>query len=209
MVHLFIKEDKMPQQQTREDLFGRVSDIREANWIIEGLAMEQGLTMIFGDKGQGKTSLSLQILHTMLSQNKLFGLETNPVNTFIVEQDESPRIFRNHRDRVLRELPTLEDMEIPKVFVTWLPNSGDFDNLVDLIRAFPAKLVIIDSFTSLGIPDINHPNTSSVLDRLRQINAEEDCSIILLHHVNRKGDILGSVTLQIKVDNLIEMREIY
>lgn len=195
----------MPQERTREQLFMRVNELQPASWIIEGLAVEQGLTVLFGDKGVGKTTLAMQILHALLARENLFGFDVNPVNAFIVEQDEPPRIFRNHRDRILSELPLLENMEIPKVFATWDSRTGDFSNLVDLIRAYPAKLIIIDSFTSLGIPDLNHPNTSALLDRLRQINSEEDCSFILLHHVNRKGEILGSVTLQIKADNLVEL----
>ncbi len=194
----------MPER-AREELFMKVNDIRPANWIIEGLAMEQGLTILFGDKGAGKTTLSMQILNALKNGQKLFCLETQPVSAFIVEQDEPPRIFRNHRDRIIRALPQLEELEIPKVFVTWDGEKQDFNNLVELIQKFPAKLVIIDSFTSLGIPDINHPNTSAVIDRLRQINAEHDVSFILLHHVNRKGSILGSITLQIKADNIAEL----
>ena len=195
----------MSEELKREDLFIRVDDIEPAKWIVEGLAMEQGLTIIFGDKGAGKTTLSMQLLDAMLANKKLFGLDVEPVDAFIIEHDEPPRVFRNHRDRILAELPLLKDMEIPKVFVTWRQSNQDFTNLVDLIRAYPAKLVIIDSFTSLGIPDLNHPNTSTLLDRLRQINVEEDCSIILLHHYNRKGQILGSVTLEIKADNIVEL----
>ena len=195
----------MTQEKKREDLFQKVSNIQPADWIIEGLAMEQGLTILFGDKGIGKTTLSMQILRALLIEEKLFGLNVKNTNAFIIEQDESPRVFRNHRDRVLGQLPELEAMEIPKVFVTWDSRKEEFTNLVNLIRAFPAKLVIIDSFTSLGIPDLTQPSTSALLDRLRQINAEEDCSFILLHHLNRKGEILGSVTLQIKADNLVEL----
>jgi archaellum biogenesis ATPase FlaH len=195
----------MTEGKNREDLFMKVNDIKPAKWIIEGMVIEQGLTILFGDKGAGKTTLSMQILHALLSEEMLFGLKVRKENAFLVEQDESPMVFRNHRDRILGELPSLGDMEIPGVFVTWNSKKEDLTNLVDLIRAYPAKLVIIDSFTSLGIPDLNQPGTSAILDRLRQISTGADCSFILLHHVNRKGDILGSVTLQIKADNLVEL----
>lgn len=195
----------MVKEHTREELFISLNEVEPASWIIEGLALEQGLTILFGGKGAGKTTLSMQILHALLAKEKFLVFKTKQVGAFIVEQDEPPRIFRNHRDRVLGELPQLKDMEIPRVFVTWDSKKGEFTNLRDLIKAYPAKLVIIDSFTSLGIPDLNHPSTSVVLDRLRQINSELECSFILLHHVNKAGDILGSVTLQIKADNLIEL----
>ena len=86
----------MSQERKREDLFQRVGEIEPASWIIEGIALEQGLNIIYGDKGVGKTTLSMQILNAMKVKKKLFGLETKPVNAFIVEQDEPPRIFRNH-----------------------------------------------------------------------------------------------------------------
>lgn len=194
------------QKNRRKDLFMRLNEIEPASWIIEGLALEQGLTILFGEKSAGKTTLSMQIVHAMLSkEDKLVGLDLKPVNTLVIEQDEPPRVFRRHANRVLSELPLLQSMEIPRVPVMWDERRGDFTNLVDLIEEYPAKLVIIDSFTSLGIPDLNHPNTSAVLDRLRQINGEQDCSFILVHHVNRAGQILGSVTLQIKADNLVEL----
>lgn len=188
-----------------ESLFIPLSKIPPVNWIIEGLAIEQGTTVLFGDAGAGKTTLSLQILHAMLAKEKLFCLETKHVNAFVVEQDESWGVFRNHRDRVLTELPLLESLVIPIPPVTWNGNKGNFTYLEELIKAYPAKLVVIDSFTSLGVPDINHPNTSLLLDKLTELNSGINCSFLVLHHVNRQGGILGSVTLQFKVDNLVEL----
>ena len=89
----------------------------------------------------------------------------------------------------------------------WRPhgNTGDFENLLDLIRAYPAELVIVDSLTSLGIPDLTSPSISHVMDRLRLINAEENCSFILLHHKNLSREILGSVMLRAKPDSIVEL----
>jgi archaellum biogenesis ATPase FlaH len=197
----------MPDEYSRrDDWFIPVNDVEPAEWLIEGLAVEQGISILFGDTGVGKTTLSLQLLHALMSrQDMVLGLKVKPVRGFIVEQDVSPMVFRNHRDRVLEHLPGLADLKIPRKFVTWDDRSHDLTDLVQLIKAYPAKLVIIDSVTSLGIPDINHPNTSMVLDRLRRISTDEECSFILLHHVNKKGLILGSITLQIKADSIVEL----
>jgi len=197
----------MPEEHSRRDeLFMRVSEVDPAEWIIEGLAIEEGISILFGDKGVGKTTLSLQLLNALMSrQSMVFGLKVKSVEAFIIEQDESPGVFRNHRDRVLEKLPSLERLEVPKVFVMWNERENDFDDLEELIKEFPAKLVIIDSFTSLGIPDINHPRTSLVLDTLRRIGNRTDCSFILLHHVNKGNTILGSVTIEIKADSIAEL----
>jgi predicted ATP-dependent serine protease len=197
----------MPEEHPRrEELFKRVSEVDPAEWIVEGLAIEEGISILFGDKGVGKTTLSLQLLNAVMSrQNRVLGLKVKPVEAFIIEQDESPGVFRNHRDRVLEKLPSLDGLEVPKVFVMWNERGNDFDYLEELIKQFPARLVIIDSFTSLGIPDINHPRTSIILDTLRRIGNKTDCSFILLHHVNKGKTILGSVTLQIKADSIAEL----
>lgn len=185
-------------------MFVKVSDIPEANWLVEGIAMETGIGFLIGNPEAGKTTFVLQIIDAMIRKaDSLCGLRIKSVPTLLIEQDEGPRLFRNHIDRVLPELPCLADMDLPSEYVTW--TGKGFKNLKELIGAYQAKLVFIDSFTSLGIDDINHPSVGKVSDEARVIANETGCAIMFIHHLNKEGDQMGSMLNKAKADFMAKL----
>ena len=48
--------------ERKEQLFMKIMDIPKANWLVEGVAVRDGITLLFGDAGVGKTSLMLQLI---------------------------------------------------------------------------------------------------------------------------------------------------
>jgi hypothetical protein len=47
------------------------------------------------------------------------------------------------------------------------------------------------------MPDINHPSMGDLFDQLR---------LVLLQHLNRRGEILGSIQIWNKPDNVLELQ---
>ena len=140
-------------QLNREELFGRYDQLPEAKWIVEGIVMEGGISVMAGEYGVGKTTLAMQIIDTLNNHNGLFDLETNTTTALLIEQDESHYVMGNHIRRLLPVLPTLKDMEYPHKQLRWDTNTDrlNIDDLGTMIVAYPAGLVIIDSLTSIGV----------------------------------------------------------
>ncbi len=195
-------------QVNREELFGRYDQLPEAKWIVEGIAMEGGISVMAGEYGLGKTTLAMQIIDTLNNHNGLFDLETNATRALLIEQDESHYVMGNHIKRLLPVLPTLKDMEYPHKQLRWDTNTArlNINDLQVMIEAYPAGLVIIDSLTSIGMPDINHPSMGDLFDQLRIVVNSTKASILILHHLNRRGEILGSIQIWNKPDNVMELQ---
>lgn len=195
-------------QVDRDELFGRYDQLPEAKWIAEGIVMEGGITILAGEYGVGKSTLVMQMIDTFNRRKQLFDLETNPVKTLLVEQDESHYVMGNHIRRLLPVLPTLKDLEYPKKQLRWdtITDRLNIDDLENFISAYPAGLVVIDSLTSIGLPDINHPSMGDLFDQLRAVVNTTKVSILILHHLNRRGEILGSIQIWNKPDNVLELQ---
>jgi len=191
-----------------DKLFTPIMDIPKAEWIIQGIAVKEGITLLFGEPGAGKTSLMLQLIAAAQVGMPFVGIGVSKVTTLLVEQDENPGMLRGHIERMLPMLPSLRYLEVPNGTVLWDTNKGSFsDNtLGELIQySGMANLVIIDSLTSLGIEDINHPRCSLVFDALRRLARAWRCAFIVIHHPNKGGDVMGSKLIHAKVDVMLRL----
>jgi hypothetical protein len=135
-------------QGKREELFGRYDQLPEAKWIVEGIAMEGGISVMAGEYRLGKTTVALQMIDTLNNHNGLFDLETITTKALQIEQDESHYVMGNHLKRLLPVLPTLKDMEYPHKQLRWDTNTDrlNIDDLKMMIEAYPAGLVIYRLF---------------------------------------------------------------
>ncbi|MFC2003442.1 AAA family ATPase [Chloroflexota bacterium] len=196
--------------ERKELLFMKVMNIPEVEWLVEGIAVKGGITLLFGDAGKGKTSLMLQLIACTIEGNEFLGLLTEKVNTLLIEQDEGKPLLRSHVERMLAACPSLGELEVPTVWILWDNNTTDFQVrgslLEELIDLSSASIVIIDSLTSLGITDINHPRSSIVFDRVRAISEKHHCAFILLHHPNKDDEIMGSNLIPAKVDCILHLQ---
>jgi len=194
-------------RRKQKEIFINVMEIPEVEWIVEGFAVKQGITMVYGDGGVGKTSLMLDLMACINERGLFLGLTTMPASSLIIEQDENPAIMRSHVEKMLNIHPSLAWLKVPQNPVIWDNNQRDFmdSSLEQAIAWSSADLVIIDSLTSLGIDDINHPSCSIVFDRLRQMAFEWECAFIVIHHTNKSGEVMGSNLIMPKLDCMIRV----
>ncbi len=197
-------------EEKQTQLFQRVTDIPEPEWVVEGFAVKEGITILFGDKGQGKTSLMLQLIGCVQEGKSLVSLRVGEARTLLIEQDENPALLRGHLDRMLPVHPSLENLLVPKEPVRWNNDKMNFDNpafIDDLMKYSKADLVIIDSLSSVGIEDINHPKGAAIFDQLRILARKWNCAFIVLHHPNKNGEVMGSNLIQAKVDVILRLHD--
>ncbi|MBE9514423.1 MAG: AAA family ATPase [Chloroflexi bacterium] len=95
------------------DLVSDVSEFNEPDWIVEGVVVRRGLTLLYGGSGTGKTTFCLYLADAVQKGSALFGLKCKKGNVVFVEQDESSELLKSHKDVV--GLP--ERLEVPKIDV--------------------------------------------------------------------------------------------
>ena len=206
---LFEAKDKITKRYSQ--LFGSVMDAPKPDWIVEGIAVKDGITLLFGDAGVGKTSLCLELIGCVTESKECLGLSTQQVATLLIEQDENMPLLRSHIERMLPLYPSLRWLKVPTVPILWDNAKADFEVsgklLEELILFSSASIVVIDSISSLGIADINHPSTATIFDKLRVVAGRHHCAFILLHHPNKSVDVMGSNLIKAKVDVMLHLQK--
>lgn len=179
-----------------------VSEFPEPDWIVEGLVVRNGLTLLYGDSGAGKTTLCLYLADAIQHGKVLFGLKCKQGKVIFIENDESPELLRSHRDRV--GLPAR--LRVASVDIVWDAGKRRFNKeFGDLLYYESPDVVIIDAYTSLGIPDITRPESALVLDELRRLAKEHQCAFVIIHHVSKSGDQIGSSLHKAKMDSMVSL----
>jgi len=184
------------------NLVSDVSEFPEPDWIVEGIVVRNGLALLYGDSGAGKTTFCLYLVDAVQHGTDLFGLKCKQGKVIFIENDESQELLRSHRDKVGLPFP----LRVVKVDITWDAKSNKFNKEFGLFLYYESPdLVIIDAYTSLGIPDITRPESGLVLDELRRLAKEHECAFVIIHHVNKSGDQIGSSLHKAKMDSMVSL----
>jgi RecA-family ATPase len=183
-------------------LVADVSKFPQPDWIVEGLVVRNGLAFLYGDSGSGKTTLCLYLADAVQRGTDLFGLKCKQGSVIFIENDESAELLRSHRDKV--GLPS--KLTVPIVDVVWNADNKKFNKeFGDLLYYHKPDVVVIDAYTSLGIPDITRPESGLVLDELRRLAKEHECAFVIIHHVNKAGEQIGSSLHKAKMDSMVSL----
>ena len=180
-----------------------VVDVREAtepNWIIHGIAVRNNTTLLYGDAGVGKTTFYLYLADGLMNGSEFAGIQCERCKPLIVSQDEDHSLLKNHWATMGRTglLP------VAKKDIVW--DKRDFNEDLEMtLRAYKPDVVFIDSYTSLGIPDITRPESGSVFDATNRMARQHNCAIILIHHTNLSGEQMGSSLHRAKVSSMVSI----
>lgn len=186
------------------DLARDVSEFSEPDWIVEGLVVRNGLTLLYGDSGTGKATLCLYLADAMQEGKDLFGLKCKGGKVLFVENDESGELLKSHRDKV--GLP--KNLLVAKTDVVWEAHGRFNKEFDDMLYYYPSDLLVIDAYTSLGIPDITRPESALVLDELRRRSKEHHHATLITHHTNLSGGQMGSNLHRAKMDSIVSLSRI-
>jgi RecA-family ATPase len=179
-----------------------ISEFNEPDWIVEGIIVRNGLALLFGDSGAGKTTICLYLVHSVQHGIDFFGLKCKKGDVIFIENDEPAELLKSQRDLV--GLPAY--LPVAKIGIAWDANCKKFNKeFEDLLANYEKDIVILDAYTSLGIPDITRPESGLVLDELRRLARKYECAFLILHHVNKSGEQIGSSLHKAKMDSIISL----
>jgi hypothetical protein len=184
------------------DYVGDVREASEPDWIIHGIAVRNNTTLLYGDAGVGKTTFYLYLADALINGSEFAGIQCNRCKPLIICQDEDHSLLKNHWETMGKTglLP------IAKKDIVWDEGKEDFNEDFEMtLRAYKPDVVFIDSYTSLGIPDITRPKSGSVFDAMNRMARQHNCAIILIHHTNLSGEQMGSSLHRAKVSSMVSI----
>jgi hypothetical protein len=203
----------------------------EDNAIVQHLLYREGISMLFGEPGCGKTWLMLDAVVNITEGKKVWGRYNcdNPSKVLLLEGDFS---FLLLKDR-LKNFPmtetgknnfrslTTEEFE-KKGYEYCLDSEEGKRNIELFIKQFRPDILVIDSLCSFMEGDESKSDSvKPILSYLRTLSQKYKIHIMVIHHsrkrtsMERQGrkldqsDMIGSSLFQRKVDSLFAVNTLY
>lgn len=181
-----------------------IDKVPKPDWLVEGIIVRQGLTLIYGESKVGKTTFCLYLIDALQTGKPFFSRKCKGGKVLIAEQDQSPPLLRAQKDK----LGIPKKLWVVKVPLRW-DNKGYVFNadLEGLLCTCHPDVLIIDAYTSLGVADITLPSAGLTFDELRVKSQQYNCAFVLIHHTNLGGHQMGSNLNVAKTDSIIVLQK--
>lgn len=174
------------------------------NYIIDSLVPRNGLTILGGAAKTGKTTLCMQMMHDIITQNtflnkRIIHNEENPTKTLYITNEDSETLCFSRLLQIFGEDDGIEQVEI---MVNKRLRYAD-GTLLDFVEAAAEEgynLFIIDNFRSFGVDagiekDVSGARLTERLRWMTEMCEELNISIILIHHTRKTGQNGRSVNV--------------
>ncbi|MGB0144794.1 MAG: AAA family ATPase [Akkermansiaceae bacterium] len=221
----YLREAKAARDGRKDILpAGEAIELREDEWLWEGVIMRQATNMIFANPKVGKTRLMLAMLSEFTKGRGEFAgmaLHPGPEKILLLGPDQSQRSWGNYLANV--GLLT-DDNRLPPSIVGMVFAESGFSldeywlsRVEEYLREHGPLVVLLDSYSAAirqqGI-DENKPEAVVPFQQLHNLCMAYDSTCIVIHHANKgggDGDITtmarGSSAITAAADNLIGMRK--
>jgi DNA repair protein RadA/Sms len=165
-----------------------LTHIKEFDRVLGGGLVLGSLVLIGGDPGIGKSTLMLQVLHSLANQG---------LKVLYVSGEESVRQMRLRSKRLATVSSDL--LVVSEV---------DLDAILDMVNSVKPQVVVIDSIQTMYSPDLTSApgSVSQVREctvRLMLTAKRTGIPIFLVGHVTKEGAIAGPRLLEHMVDTVM------
>lgn len=174
------------------------------NYIVDSLIPRDGLTILGGAAKTGKTTLCMQLMHDIITQNtflnkRIVHNEENPVKTLYITNEDSETICFSRLLAIFGEDEGVENVEI-MVSKELRYADGTLLSFVEAAAEEGYNLFIIDNFRSFGVDagiekDVSGARLTERLRWMTEMCEELDISIILIHHTRKTSQNGRSVNV--------------
>ncbi|MFH1219106.1 MAG: AAA family ATPase [Candidatus Eisenbacteria bacterium] len=173
--------------QSLSDILDR--ECEETSWRVDGLLPCNGLGILSGESGCGKTWLVLGLALAVAQGGLWLGHFKTTNGTVLLIDEESGEPLLKKRLELLgaRSISSPCPLWIACFQGPQLDTPGGQEELASEIRRLGVKLVIIDSLVRVHTRDENSASDMKILTSgLARITRVEDCAILLTHHARKK-----------------------
>lgn len=189
------------------------ADGPDPRWRVRELLPEQGLAMIYGQSGAGKSFYTLDLVMS-IARGTPYGIDKRAVTQgrVVYIMAEGAGGFRQ-RLRAYRQKHGLTNGDPAPKFVTAAPNfmlAADVDELqAAILEAGGADIIVIDTLhaSTPGADENSAKDMGLFLGHCRALQAATGGLVILIHHSGKDEErgARGSSSLRAAVDTEIEV----
>jgi RecA-family ATPase len=218
-----------PENNTKEALleivakmpeWGRVKIINPAEWadkpiparefLVPPLLPAKNVTLLYGEGGNGKSLLSLDLAVARATGNKWLGLDTLPGRTLVFSaEDDQDELQRRLAAIALYYKVSIGDLSAIRLVdlvgqdavIGELSRSGRivptelYQFMIETIESFQPGLVIIDALAdSFAGDENNRTQARQFISMLRKPAIEYGCAFLTLAHPSLSGIMTGRGT---------------
>lgn len=166
------------------------------DWLIPGILQRQGIMVVTGKAGVGKTQLTLQILIHLALGKPFLGWEIDrPRKVAFVSMEMGQaeiKVFQNEMDSVLsdeeRRLLHENFLIIPIGQTLMFDNVADQKKIDAFLEAYHPEVACFDSLSKTTLGSLEEAAVKKVMDFADKIRIHHDCSVMFIHH-DRKAQI--------------------
>lgn len=166
------------------------------DWLIPGILQRQGIMIVTGKPGVGKTQLTIQILIHMALGKPFLGWEvTQPRKVAFVSMEMGQaeiKVFMEEMDYILspeeRALLHENFLIIPIGQTLMFDNIADQKKIDQFLEAYHPEVCGFDSLSKTTLASLEESAVKKVMDFADQIRMHHDCSVMFIHH-DRKAQI--------------------
>ena len=166
------------------------------DWLIPGILQRQGIMVVSGKPGVGKTQLTIQaLLHIALGRPFLGWDIREPRKVAFVSMEMGQaeiKVFQEEMNSILseedRELLHANFLIIPIGQTLMFDNAADQKKIEDFLEAYKPEVAGFDSLSKTTLGSLEEATVKKVMDFADRIRMNHDCSVVFIHH-DRKAQI--------------------
>lgn len=166
------------------------------DWLIPGILQRQGIMILTGKPGVGKTQMMLQILiHIALGKPFLNWQIANPRKVAFLSMEMGQaeiKIFMDEMDSILtpeeRVLLHENFYIVPVGQTIMFDMPADQKKIEQFLDTYHPEVMGVDSLSQSTLSSLEEAATKKVMDFADRIRMNYDCSVAFIHH-DRKAQI--------------------
>lgn len=172
-------------------------------WVMEGWIHKNGLMLLSGSPGVGKTQLASQLLYSLSTGNSFLGRSvTRPFSTMFLSLEMKQLELQYFFQYQVRGLTGDQIQKWNEMMNIFDPMQESLDTYGELIRLYNPEVVVIDSVSELAQEDMKENEARKITRWWDKIRYDTDTALVVLHHDRKPtadnkapkalGDVYGS-----------------
>jgi predicted ATP-dependent serine protease len=186
-------------------------EIAKPNWIIQDMIPENGMTVLYGETGHGKSLVTTQISLCCKYGADFIGEKVKPCNVLYIDEENGEIV---NYSRALSFEKRIKKPTEKKLYWSHFSNFKIDDdswisNLSEVIEKNDINLVVLDSLLGVVSGDSNSAKDMRVIfDNIKKLlHTRKQLCFLVIHHTNKAGSFLGSIDIKNQASTFYQLEQ--